>query len=379
MPLSAPQTKPTPAPPAAASRPPVSAEITAHMNAEKVARGSEPCQMPPSHAPNRAYSLPLTDAFGTTLNLEAVMRPWGPGLPAELRHGPRSQVVELVEPPADSTTFLRDFVHPGVPFVVRGYTRLAGWAAPVKWTNAYLREVIGHLPMPLRTSKFGDGIFHYAHGLSAAEERPTADFIDRINTSEAGRYYLAQGDLFGGRAPGRMAALLPDLAPPAWASALDLKHIQLWFGASRIVNPAHYDANENLLVMLDGRKTLTLFPPGARNFLAPRMHSTHSAPLTRMVDVRAVNDTRWPCFRHARAMATTLTLDAGDLLYLPPYWWHDVVSDNGNASARSLAVNFWYSVHSALLAQMMKAVDHSMLLERPDDAQSPPLVRQGVW
>ena len=83
-------------------------------------------------------------------------------------------------------------------------------------------------------------------------------------------------------------------------------------------------------------------------------------------------------FRHARAMSVSVTLGAGDLLYIPPYWWHDVVSDNNPLSGRSLAVNFWYSVHSAMLAMMMKALDHSMLLER-DDPAMPPLMRQGVW
>ena len=87
-----------------------------------------------------------------------------------------------------------------------------------------------------------------------------------------------------------------------------------------------------------------MFPPGARNFLEPLMHSEYSAPLTRMIDISAVNDTLWPCFRHARQMSTTVVLEAGDALYIPPYWWHQVLSEG-----RSLAVNFWWSVHSAML------------------------------
>ena len=45
--------------------------------------------------------------------------------------------------------------------------------------------------------------------------------------------------------------------------------------------------------------------------MEPLMHSEHSAPLTRMVDVYTVNDTLWPCFRHARAMSTTVVLEDG--------------------------------------------------------------------
>ena len=59
--------------------------------------------------------------------------------------------------------------------------------------------------------------------------------------------------------------------------------------------------------------------------------------MTRPVDITAVNHTAYPCFKHALAQATTVTLGAGDLLYVPPYWWHQVTS-----RGRSLAVNFWY-------------------------------------
>ena len=72
--------------------------------------------------------------------------------------------------------------------------------------------------------------------------------------------------------------------------------------------------------------------------------------------------------------ALECVLAPGDALYIPPYWWHQVLSEG-----RSLAVNFWWSVHSAMLQQMMKALDHSMLLERPDDLAEPHFRRQAVW
>ena len=138
---------------------------------------------------------------------------------------------------------------------------------------------------------------------------------------------------------------------------------------------SHISINsENLLIMVTGEKRFTLIPPGARNFLQPVMLREGNAPLTRMVDIDSVNDTEFPCWRHARAMASTLTVREGDMLYIPPYYWHSVVS-----SGRSCAVNLWYSPVSALLAQIMKALDHSMLLEIDDDDARPPLTRQGLW
>ena len=63
----------------------------------------------------------------------------------------------------------------------------------------------------------------------------------------------------------------------------------------------------------------------------------YSAPMTRPVNVADVNLTMYPCFKHALAQSTEVTLNKGDLFYLPPFWWHQVTS-----KGRSLAVNYWY-------------------------------------
>lgn len=340
------------------------------------------CLMPPSHHPAREFSGPLTDAFGETLNLEAVKRPWAAGAPPEARYNPLSGVAELREPPTQ-VEFLRDYVHLGAPFVVRGWAQgHSGWGAAGQWGGgsgaglARLREAAGDVRVRVRRSKHSDGFFHYAHNLSATREMSVGEFLDSLSNASSEQYYLGGQDILSRRAPGTLRALLPDVSPPpAFADGvLDLKHISLWLGRGAIANPAHYDSNENLLVMLAGQKTLTLLPPGARNFLLPTLKHEGQAPLTRMVDLEGASERHYPCLAHARALAATVTIREGDLLYIPPYYWHSVRS----AGAPSAAVNLWYSVHSALLQQMMKSLDHSMLLHL-DDSDRPPVTRQRVW
>lgn len=77
--------------------------------------------------------------------------------------------------------------------------------------------------------------------------------------------------------------------------------------------------------------TFSLGPPGPRadNFSPLRAQNPDLA--------------RYPNFR--RAQPLTVTLEAGDALFLPALWWHEVVSEVGEEGL-NIAVNYWYKVHS---------------------------------
>ena len=126
--------RPEPTPnPTPFMRPATSAEITAHQTALEAVRssrakpdGTAECDFPPSLKPNRQVSAPLTDAFGLSLNLESVMRPWSKGAPATVSFGPRA-AIELAREPS-SSDFLTYYAHLGQPFVIRGCAACCGWA-----------------------------------------------------------------------------------------------------------------------------------------------------------------------------------------------------------------------------------------------------------
>jgi hypothetical protein len=225
-----------------------------------------------------------------------------------------------------------------------------------------------------------DNFFHYAYKLSEPRQMTFKAFLGTLGdgtSSQGERFYAGGIPLLYGRENSTFHTLLSDVqpAPPFASRVLDLKHINLWMGSGEVLNPLHYDPNENLLVMLSGKKTLTLLPPGARNLLLPRMQREGSAPFSRMLLLETASEAEYPCLHHARALASTVTLLEGDLLYIPPYHWHSVVS-----SGRSLAINYWYTVSNALLQQVMKSLDHSMLLHNEDlDEYRPLFSRQPVW
>lgn len=97
----------------------------------------------------------------------------------------------------------------------------------------------------------------------------------------------------------------------------------------------HYDAYRNVLVVLHGRKTVTLYAPSESSKLYPFPVHSKSANHSQ-VDVTNPDFTRHPRFADAKAHMRVV-VDAGDALFIPEGWWHQVDSD-----AFTIAVNFWF-------------------------------------
>jgi ribosomal protein L16 Arg81 hydroxylase len=72
----------------------------------------------------------------------------------------------------------------------------------------------------------------------------------------------------------------------------------------------------------------------------------------------------YPCFTLANKIE--IILEAGDVLYLPSYWWHRV-----HSVERSIGINWWYATHNVLLEQMMKTVDLNVQVDHIDEIRRP--------
>ncbi|XP_071802944.1 hypoxia-inducible factor 1-alpha inhibitor-like [Asterias amurensis] len=102
--------------------------------------------------------------------------------------------------------------------------------------------------------------------------------------------------------------------------------MQLWVGTKGNVTPLHYDRNHGLLAQIVGRKELILFSHEDTPNLYPHVSYSERAHTSR-VDLRKVyaeEDKRFPRLKNAQPY--TCTLQPGELLYMPPFWWHDVTS-----------------------------------------------------
>lgn len=355
---------------------------------------------PPSHLnQTRVGHRHITDPHGLTLNLEWVTR----GGTTQI--GDFQTVAELTAIPTQHE-FMSQYVLMSRPFVVRNATK--SWSAYKLWTDEYLAQKLDTTPMQVRRDRYHDGIFHYdreaqyefmsfrqyIESTQTEEERAAyvarnaqhdADYTARTHRLppiraapfplDGDHLYLAQAPLFSRGRRDRLSSLCDDLEhrcpQPAFAKGLTMKSINMWFGRGTKTVHMHNDNNEGIMAMLSGEKKFTLWSPHNRNYLYPMIPNEFSAISSQVPDGQVagkvpLDTAAFPCFAHARSVEVTLR--AGDLFFLPAYWFHRVES-----SGRSLGINWWFATHSLMLQQFMKAMDLNVDVTERDGTVRPQL------
>ncbi|RLU19658.1 hypothetical protein DMN91_008215 [Ooceraea biroi] len=164
-----------------------------------------------------------------------------------------------------------------------------------------------------------------------------SDFLQEYiiaDSSEIG--YLAQHQLFE-----QVPELKEDFEVPLYCFFSDdpseestTHHVNCWLGPANTVSPLHYDRYNNLLCQVFGYKRIILYPPDESGYLYP--HESRLLENTAQVDPLEPDYDKWPNFRKANQM--TFYLRPGEMLYIPPKWWHHVT-----ALTPSFSVSFWWT------------------------------------
>ena len=103
------------------------------------------------------------------------------------------------------------------------------------------------------------------------------------------------------------------------------------------VTPCHYDEQHNLLGCMSGRKHCILFDPVDFSSLYP-FPVFHPADRQSQVNIHRPDEVRFPNFSAARPY--TCCIEPLDLLYIPPYWWHQIEHHKGDSPI--VGINFWF-------------------------------------
>ena len=153
------------------------------------------------------------------------------------------------------------------------------------------------------------------------EQLSVGTFLSAANSSDALLYCSHELSALGEAAVGDVEPLAPlELRTRSASSEDDQQRLTtrgiVWLGAGRPVTHAHYDTSHNVFVQVVGRKLFTLWPPsslGALN-IYPTRHSMHRQ--SSWADPPA----------DAPADRLEVLLEAGDALYLPPFYAHHVAA-----------------------------------------------------
>eukprot|EP01114_Cavostelium_apophysatum_P022896 TRINITY_DN8442_c0_g1_i1.p1 TRINITY_DN8442_c0_g1~~TRINITY_DN8442_c0_g1_i1.p1 ORF type:complete len:355 (+),score=70.53 TRINITY_DN8442_c0_g1_i1:403-1467(+) len=108
--------------------------------------------------------------------------------------------------------------------------------------------------------------------------------------------------------------------------------LYMWLSSSDTRPPIHYDQDHNFYVHVSGIKRFFLFPPWENKNMHPfpRIHPRwHKSQCS----FDSPNFTKTPNFKNAKAYEAILF--PGEVLYIPPYWWHHVQAITASVSLAS--------------------------------------------
>lgn len=222
------------------------------------------------------------------------------------------------------------------PFVLRGGARRL--PAFGKWTLDYLENCIGDVIIQPLSYEEDERDYSQARFV----EMPFRKFCQELRAGTGKTLYWFTGpqseNFWGG--PGKHAdgkgalqSLGADFEPPGFLHESELIYAQMILGTGRNGTVAHYDfgGEAKCLMQLIGEKHVLLVPPQYGRQLAPQSIAEDGNFTVSTLDLRG-RDAR---FIRASVPVFEAKVRAGDVLYWPSFWLHDIA----NAGDINLAIN----------------------------------------
>ncbi|KAG4973943.1 hypothetical protein AAZX31_11G127700 [Glycine max] len=223
--------------------------------------------------------------------------------------------------------FLKDHYLSGCPVIISDC--MAHWPAKMKWNDEdYLLRVAGDRTVPVEVGK------NYLCTEWKQELITFSEFLQRIKSdscSPGGLTYLAQHPLFDQINELRKDIFIPDYC---FTGGGELRSLNAWFGPAGTVTPLHHDPHHNILAQVVGKKYIRLYSSSLSEELSP--HSGTMLHNSSQVDLDDIDENKFPKVQDLEFV--DCILEEGEMLYIPPKWWHYVRS-----LTTSFSVSFWWS------------------------------------
>ncbi len=201
------------------------------------------------------------------------------------------------------------------PVLIAGGMR--SWPAFSRWTLDYLIERAGDCEVVVRNYTENVGVPRHLWQRYCIHEKMTfGAYLEKIRAGTAKSIYLAQVNI-----PKDLEPLLADIEKPAFLNYSSLDPV-LWLGPGGHVEPLHFDTAHSVIGEVVGRKRVKLFAPTSYFALYPFPWWSPIGSTFSRVDVDNPDLALFP--RAAGATSIECTLEAGDVLFIPAGWWHQV-------------------------------------------------------
>lgn len=223
-----------------------------------------------------------------------------------------------------------------VPLVMRGLVH--DWPAIRKWKGSegrrYMKEVAGGQEIKVMCSQN-----HAFYGAIERHRPLTCTFDEFVDNENNARWKASGVHTYLAQTPmneGSLKALSRDLSVPMIMQHKNIAQVNLWMAADSSRSSPHYDPYNNVLCVVTGSKRVKLCSPSLTPTLYPLPVWGDSANHSSVNFVDPDFETH-PEYRHALEQGETIMLHAGDALFIPEGWWHQVDSE-----ADTIGVNFWW-------------------------------------
>lgn len=270
---------------------------------------------------------------------------------------PRSLRVRSLDPPPVITLHkptveeLKGYVMRNQPVIIKGALDEEGFPPLADFRHfAYLNERCGNRPIKVKADSFVDEKGRQLYVSDPSAEMPFSEFLLRVEQAEC---YAASPSCYMGKT--KLLEFLPELKEDLEDSpngpmqlygecfGSNQKGAHIYFGCGMNTTAIHCDPSENLLVVVSGTKTFEIYPPTDADCLyvikQPSYLNSPLPPFVRPDAMPAKMAEQYPLYRHARPQRVELT--AGDMFYLPIFWWHAVTGSLG----RNMILNWWSEMH----------------------------------
>ncbi|KAL7151795.1 hypothetical protein ABFS83_04G054900 [Erythranthe nasuta] len=223
--------------------------------------------------------------------------------------------------------FLQEHFISGSPVIISD--SMNHWPAIDTWNDMnYLKRVAGFRTVPVEVGK------NYLSPDWKQELITFSEFLGRIQSSDrssANLTYLAQHQLFDQIQELKQDIVIPDYC---FAGGGEIRSLNAWFGPPGTVTPLHHDPHHNILAQVVGKKYIRLYPASLSEELYP--HSETMLCNSSQVDLDKIDEKEFPGISDLDFV--DCVLEEGEMLYIPPKWWHYVRS-----LTTSFSVSFWWS------------------------------------
>lgn len=208
--------------------------------------------------------------------------------------------------------FFADFYAANRPVLVTGL--VDHWPARAAWSFDGLDRRLGQVEIDVQSNRDSNPDYESQSDRHGALDR-LSNVIKRIlEAGPSNDFYVTANN--SGHNKVALAALWDDIgAIPGWLAPRELRDGFFWMGPAGTITPWHHDLTNNIMVQLVGSKRVKLVAAAE----TPRMRNTrHCFSAWDGPDLpTGPGDAERP-------PVLEVTLEPGDVLFLPVGWWHHV-------------------------------------------------------